>query len=229
MSNVSEFWPASPISFFASHTSGMSLNEKSGMDNWARYRFYYFRVYNQSGKLVREFIPAVDTQGTNAVSQCGLYETQTGTFHPNLGSINGTITTSGAGTLYLGVDGGYVAATNLDLHASCALNIINDVSLRDYKTTYTGNSNSGTAEMTVSGTFTPQTDCFYGCTLQDGVTIDFSERETTLSVVSSFTSGSNTLSFAPYATIFIFHFQADYFAFGSHVWTCLPFQPLTEA
>ena len=86
LSNASEFWPASPISLFASHTSGMSLNEKSAMDNWAKYRFYSFRVYNQSGKLVREFLPAIDTQEANTVSQCGLFETQTGTFHPNLGS-----------------------------------------------------------------------------------------------------------------------------------------------
>lgn len=157
-------------------------------------------VINHSGMGADEGGAIIDLGGHNL--SIGI---PSGIFHRlfKTAILNGTITTSGAGTLYLGVDGGYVAATNLDLHAGCALNIINDVSLRDYKATYTGNSNSGSAEMTVSGTFVPKTDYFYGCTLLDGVTIDFTERMNTLNVVSSFTSGSNELSFAPYATIMV--------------------------
>ena len=86
MSNASVFNAGSPLTLFASHESGMGLDENSAMGNWAYYRFYSFRVYDAAGNLVREYLPALDLQAADARSACGVYETQNGTFHPNLGS-----------------------------------------------------------------------------------------------------------------------------------------------
>ena len=86
MPMAGDFTPASPLTLFASHTSGMSLNDGSVMGNWATYRFYHFRVYSASGKLVREFVPVIDLEAADARVCCGLYETQKGTFHQNLGT-----------------------------------------------------------------------------------------------------------------------------------------------
>ena len=92
--------------------------------------------------------------------------------------------------------------TNLNLDiSSSALWVINEISVRDYTSAYTGTSNTGSAEMKVYGTFTPVTDYFYGCTMQDGSTINLSERTTPLNTVSNFTSGKNNLEFAAGATI----------------------------
>ena len=46
----------------------------------------------------------------------------------------------------------------------------------DYYAACTNNVNNGTAAMNVYGRFTPATDYFYGCTLQDGATIDLNGR-----------------------------------------------------
>jgi hypothetical protein len=82
-----DFTPGSPVTLLASHTRGMSLDEGSAMDNFAKYRFYHFRVYNASGALVREFVPVIDLESTDVRQCCGLFETQKGTFHPNLGTL----------------------------------------------------------------------------------------------------------------------------------------------
>ena len=86
MPNADSFIAGSPLTLFASHAAGMSLSETSTVSNWAHYRFYSFRVYNAAGKLVREYVPALDSGVTDAISQCGVFETQTGVFRPNLGT-----------------------------------------------------------------------------------------------------------------------------------------------
>ena len=83
--NAEAFTAGSPLTLFASHEAGMSLSPTTTMGNYAQYRFYSFRVYDVNGKLVREFLPAFDTQSADVRSQCGVYETQNGTFHPNCG------------------------------------------------------------------------------------------------------------------------------------------------
>ncbi|MBO7683502.1 MAG: hypothetical protein J6T51_02110 [Kiritimatiellae bacterium] len=85
-SNAEAFTPGSPLALFASHEVGMSLSPTTTMGNYARYRFYSFRVYNVNGNLVREYLPVIDTQATDARSACGVYETQNGTYFPNVGA-----------------------------------------------------------------------------------------------------------------------------------------------
>ena len=114
---------------------------------------------------------------------------------------NGTIRQDG-GTLRLGMDNGYLTMTNVNLEINnSALWVINEISVCDYKSSYNGTSNDGLAEMKVYGTFTPVTDYFYGCTLQNGATINLSERTIPLNTASSFSSGKNELEFAADAKI----------------------------
>lgn len=62
---------------------------------------------------------------------------------------------------------------------------------------------NGTARMYVYGTFTPETDYFYGCTMMDGSTIDLSGRSGTLSLTSAANCGRRTVDFADNATIYV--------------------------
>ena len=97
-------------------------------------------------------------------------------------------------------------ATNVDFKVNCALNIGNTLSVRDYEALWTSNNtehNKGTAAMNVHGTFRPNPshDRFYGCTMQDGSTIDLSGRTGAFSTLSTFTTGSTNLQFAAGANV----------------------------
>ena len=56
------------------------------------------------------------------------------------------------------------------------------------------------AVMTVSGTFTPQGDYFYGCTMLDGSTIDLGGKDAAWSIRSQ-SDNNNTVKFAEEATV----------------------------
>ena len=97
-------------------------------------------------------------------------------------------------------------ATNVDFRVNCALNIGNTLSVRDYEAVWTSGKtthNAGTAAMNVYGAFRPNPshDRFYGCTMQDGSTIDLSGRTGTFSTLSTFTTGSTNLQFAAGANV----------------------------
>ena len=94
-------------------------------------------------------------------------------------------------------------ARNVDFIVGSALNISSALSVHDYEAAYSYNANSGTAALNVYGTFKPGADhdYFYGCTMQNGSTIDLSARTTPLPRASAFTSGDNTLKFADGATV----------------------------
>ena len=96
-------------------------------------------------------------------------------------------------------------ATNVDFKVKCALNIGNTLSVRDYEAVWASNTkshNAGTAALNVHGTFTPAAgQKFYGCTMQDGSTIDLSGRTGTFSTLSTFTTGSTNLQFAAGANV----------------------------
>lgn len=87
------------------------------------------------------------------------------------------------------------------LRAESALNIGGQLDVDDYYAACTNNVNNGTAAMNVYGRFTPATDYFYGCTLQDGATLDLNGRSGAWSTTSAFTSGANHVTFASGATI----------------------------
>ena len=92
--------------------------------------------------------------------------------------------------------------SNVDFTVGCALNIGTALCVHDYEAAFNGNYNNGTAALNVYGTFKPSAhNYFYGCTLQDGSTIDLSARTNALPRVSAFTSGDNTLKFATNATV----------------------------
>ena len=76
------------------------------------------------------------------------------------------------------------------------------------------------------GTFKPGADhdYFYGCTMQDGSTIDLSTRTTPLPRASAFTSGDNTLKFSEGATV-----NVEIGARSSDVGTCLVSWPSGSA
>ncbi len=75
--------------------------------------------------------------------------------------------------------------------------------VENYYAACTTDSNNGTAAMNVYGRFTPATDYFYGCTLQDGATIDLNGHSGAWSTTSAFTGGANRVTFATGATITI--------------------------
>ena len=115
----------------------------------------------------------------------------------------------GPGTIKI-VSGGYLQtltstcnATNVDFIVGSALKLGTALSVHDYEAAYNYNANNGTAALNVYGTFKParEHDYFYGCTLQDGSTIDLSARTNALPRVSAFTAGDNTLKFATNATV----------------------------
>ena len=87
------------------------------------------------------------------------------------------------------------------LRAESALWLEKQLDVDDYYAACTNNVNNGTAAMNVYGRFTPATDYFYGCTLQDGATIDLGSRTGAWSTTSAFTSGANSVAFASGATI----------------------------
>ncbi len=116
---------------------------------------------------------------------------------------NGVFAVSGEGTL-----GNAVTATdmsNATLELGCAINMGQPLTVKNYTSLYNGNSayNYNSAKMSVTGTFKPVTDKFYGCQMQDGSTIDLNARTGAWDTTSAFTSGSKTVSFAGGATVTI--------------------------
>jgi autotransporter-associated beta strand protein len=94
-----------------------------------------------------------------------------------------------------------VQARGVNLRAESALWLGAKLDVDDYYAACTFDSNNGTAAMNVYGRFTPATDYFYGCTLQDGATLDLNGRNGAWSTTSAFTSGANHVTFASGSTI----------------------------
>jgi hypothetical protein len=68
------------------------------------------------------------------------------------------------------------------------------LSVRDYTAAraYSNKNSAGTTNLCVYGTFTPQTDYFYGCTMMDGSAIDLSGKTAPWSLTSAETAGGLT-------------------------------------
>ena len=96
-------------------------------------------------------------------------------------------------------------ATNVDFRVNSALSVGAALSVRDYEAVWSSNTtthNEGTAALNVYGTFTPAAgQKFYGCTLQNGSTINLSGQSGTFSTQSYYTSGSTAIKFAANANI----------------------------
>ena len=123
----------------------------------------------------------------------------------------GVLVANGPGTLHFG--NAYskaigIAATNAHFRVNCPISTeLNDgvgVDVGTYEALYSGTANGGANPLRVFGTFKPSAhDCFRGCTLMDGATLDLSSRTNALPLVSGFASGANTLAFADGATIYV--------------------------
>ena len=98
-------------------------------------------------------------------------------------------------------------ATNVDFRVNSALSVGAALSVRDYEAVWSSNTkthNEGTAALNVYGTFTPAAgQKFYGCTMQNGSTIDLSGRTGTFSTLSYYTGGSTNIKFAANANVTI--------------------------
>ena len=98
-----------------------------------------------------------------------------------------------------------VIATDATIKCRAAVRANGAVDVRDYVAyRETSKHNEGTAAFKVRGTFTPVTDTFYGCQMQDGSTVDLSGRETawhTTTAPDDSAKGSTTVTFADDATI----------------------------
>ena len=103
-------------------------------------------------------------------------------------------------------------ATSVDMSTvdleilNCAIRMDADMDVRDYVSRYQGNYNYCSGKLAVYGTFTPASRYFYGCTLQDGATLDLSEWPADLGwpMYSRFTTGDvegRTLKFADGANV----------------------------
>ena len=125
----------------------------------------------------------------------------------NLQITNGTVrtqSTSGVGVLQV-----YSAkdARTVDFDIGTKLDMKAPLDVHDY-TANAANAaeNSGTAALNVWGTFRPlalagEKDYFYGCTLQNGSTLDLSGRTVVWKTTSDCTGGANEVTFAANATI----------------------------
>ena len=77
---------ASQLYLFCSHVNGSEYGD------YGKYYLYSFKVYNSSGVLVREYIPARKNDVQDGEVGChGVYETKTGVFCPNSGSTQFTV------------------------------------------------------------------------------------------------------------------------------------------
>jgi hypothetical protein len=92
---------------------------------------------------------------------------------------------------------------NVDLLCNAALALQDKASLpfRDYAANYLNNYSSGNAALNVYGTFTPNSNYFYGPVMQDGSTIDLSGKTGTWNVTTSLSYGSTTTTFAAGAKV----------------------------
>ena len=134
---------------------------------------------------------------------------------------NGTFNVLSGG--WLQIDGDGVDASTADFIVGSALRMNAAFTVRSYTARYNTNSNPGTAALNVLGTFTPETAYFYGCTMQDGSTIDLSAKDDAWSSTSSFTAGKRVVDYAPDATVNVEVGERE-LAIGGQVvsWTSAP-------
>jgi len=114
---------------------------------------------------------------------------------------NGTINITSGGYLHITTA---VDASTVDFKVGCALYLEGSLDVRDYEPVWSNATyNKGAAALNVHRAFIPAAhDCFYGCTMMEGSTIDLSNRTTPLPLTSVFTdTGRKTLSFEDGASV----------------------------
>ena len=100
------------------------------------------------------------------------------------------------------IDRTRLEARTVDFDINCALKVYAEAHVRNYTARYGSvQYNLGSSPMNVYGTFTPACDCYYGCTMQNGSTIDLSAKTNTWSTLGGFTTGLTNVVFATGATV----------------------------
>lgn len=78
------------------------------------------------------------------------------------------------------MDGTTVTATdNVTMKLNCAFRMNGPMDVANYESLYADGWNRESGKMRVYGTFTPTTDYFWGCEMQDGSTLDLSGKSGT--------------------------------------------------
>lgn len=113
---------------------------------------------------------------------------------------DGTLCITGAGTLQT-LNNNVAGSQTMDFDVAAALNVGATLNVRNYVARYEGSSNAGTAALNVYGTFTPVTDKFYGCMMQNGSTLDLTSKTEVWSTTGAFTSGLTNVTFAANAVV----------------------------
>lgn len=114
---------------------------------------------------------------------------------------NGTIRTSGRRVLIVN-DALDLRTTTLDV--ATAMDIGNTVELRDYIANYTAGYIKGAGTLNVYGTFKPNQDTFFGCTMQNGSVLDLAGRSTVFNTTCTLVNDwgkSATLKYAAGAKV----------------------------
>jgi hypothetical protein len=116
---------------------------------------------------------------------------------------NGTVRFAPGGSTAMFQTAGAVDASTASLDFNCRMEIKNDMTVKDVVFRHEGNWgwSSADVKMKVLGRFNPCGGYFPGIELQNGATLDLSERTTALPMASEFETGDNTLKFADGATI----------------------------
>ena len=117
---------------------------------------------------------------------------------------NGVIdVTGGGGFRFAAAEGESNVGTNVDLRIASPIRVGGTLSLGGYEALYAWPYGYGGGVMNVYGTFKPSShNYYYGCTMQDGSTIDLSTRTNALPCRSASTGGGLTaLTFADSATV----------------------------
>lgn len=110
---------------------------------------------------------------------------------------NGVVNITSGGWTQIGKDGvAGVDARTVDFRVGSALRVYQPFNVHGYEAAYDWNANLGTAAMNVYGWFKPTCAYFYGCTLQDGVTLDLSALDGAWSTTSAFSEGAREVTFA---------------------------------
>ena len=96
-----------------------------------------------------------------------------------------------------------VDARTVDLIDEGGLVLNAALSVRNYTAAraYSNKNTAGTTNLCVYGTFTPETDYFYGCTMMDGSAIDLSSKDAPWSLTSAETNGLTNVVFETGATV----------------------------
>ena len=183
---------ADPITAIAAQLGSMRLESDSWIRCPSTYGILAVDSMTSYVNLNGHTLHAVVSSGKNFILAAAVVE-------------NGTISVEG-GTFKTGghanVNSITNVATNVNFIVNSAMNISAPLNVGGYEALYDGSINTGAALLKVHGTFKPSAhDCFHGCEMQDGSTMDLSSRTSALPLVSAFTTGDNKLKFANGATV----------------------------